>query len=376
LIATWLILGAVAAPPPEDTVDFGSAMDQAHFFLGRERFAEAQEQLELAVRTPEGARDAETWFLLAKVRYERGRLAGAEAAADQARRFSRNPSEFSQTQELYAFFRDRFGTLVIDGPSGARTPVALELTSTELDPELKAYVARWNQRLAQDDALLPFSLGVPVGSYRVNGQVAVIEAGRTTTLDDAAVPRSGLGALAIDVALGGASWSRDGRASGLGEVAVTVPFDALRIGLVGQGVAHRSGPDDAVETSLGITVGARAGWAIGLGHPWVLVTAVNARVGSLPGVALGCQVQGCTPEPPNPVASVRVPATALFVGPELRASYERTAHWRVGFVVSGERALGRLPAEVQVGGLGTRPVLQRGIGVWTGRLAVSVGYRL
>ncbi|MEO0600550.1 MAG: tetratricopeptide repeat protein [Myxococcota bacterium] len=353
MIPIWCLFArALAAPALEPApIDFDSVIDQARFFLERERFADAQEQLELAVQTPTGASDAETWFLLAKVRYERGRLGEAEAAANQARRYSRNPSEFSQTQELYAFFRQSFGTLVLEGVRGARTTVTLDMVGTQLDPELKAYVQKWRGELASDGVVLPFSLGIPVGEYRVNGKSVTVEAGQTARVADAAVPKSGFGALIVDLGAGGLGWSADAdlRPSGAAELAISVPFAGFSAGLVGRVVAQRFGVDD-VTTEIGGSVGVRGGRAFRIGHPWVLVPAVNLSVGSVPGAG---------PE--------RQSATALVVGPEVQASYRRTAHWSVGFTLGGDRVIGRLPADVQG---------NRGFGAWQWSLRTSVGYRL
>ncbi len=353
MIGLWFLLSpAAAAPVPEtEPVDFDSAVDQARFFLSRERFADAQEQLELAVSTAIGSKDAETWFLLAKVRYERGQLAEAEAAANQARRFSRDPSEFSQTQELYSFFRSSFGTLTLDGPRGTRTSVTLESADTQLDPELKAYVQKWRSRLASDGAVLPFSLGLPIGEYRVNDQLVTIDAGDESVVADAFVAESGFGALGIDLAVGGLGWSPDAALLGAaaGELSLSVPWRGFTAGIVGRVVAQRYG-DDAVTTELGGSVGVRGGRVVRIGHPWVLVPAVNLRVGRVPGAT-----------------EARLPATALIVGPEIQASYQRTAHWSVGFTLGGDRVFGRLPASAPDG---------RGFGAWQWSLRTSVGYRL
>ena len=45
--------------------DFRSYLDQARFFLRKEWYADAREQLEKAVSTQDGKLDPEAWFLLA-----------------------------------------------------------------------------------------------------------------------------------------------------------------------------------------------------------------------------------------------------------------------------------------------------------------------
>lgn len=337
-MTTYLAFLAVAV-----AADFDSVMDQARFFLEREQLADAQEQLEVAVTTLPGSRDAETWFLLAKIHYERGQLDAATEAANRARIFSRTPSELSQTQELYAFFQGRFGMMTIAGPEGQRTAVDLQQTSNQLDPELKAYVSRWRTRLADDEVALPFSLGVPVGSYAVNGQSVDIEAGETTVVEGAVVDASGFDALTIDLSAGGLGWATDQPllASGLAELAVTVPFRGWIAGLVGQVTAQRFG-EEVVETGIGGSVGLRAGRRFRIGHPWVLIPALDLRAGRVPGVD----------------------SSALFVGPQVQASYRRTAHWSVGFTIAGERVVGSFPANPD-----------GGFGAWMWRLSTSVGYR-
>lgn len=378
MIALWWLFPAASVAADDiavDEPDFDSALDQARFFLSEGRFAEAQEQLEVAARTPLGSQDAETWFMLAKVHYERGQLVEAEAAAAEARLQSRTPSEFSQTQELYGFFRDRFGTLVLNGPRGSRSLVELELTSALLDPELKAYVRKWRAQLAEDEVALPFSLGVPVGAYLVNGRELDVRPGESTVVDGALRSRSGLSATTFAVAAGATGWTSGSTVpTGIhGELSVMVPWRGWVGGVVGQVLVERF-TDELVSPNpliaVGGSAGLRAGRRIRVGYPWVLVPTVDLRVGQLPGVQVGCANGACAPVAPGPQTFFRVPATGLITGAALRASYERSPHWAVGFALAGEGFIGGLGGQVDGN------VVNGGFSAFGWRLQTSVGYRL
>ncbi|MEQ1567986.1 MAG: tetratricopeptide repeat protein, partial [Myxococcota bacterium] len=136
----WMVcalggIGWAVEPAPVSSADFRSYLDQARFFLRKEWYDDAREQLELAVSTEDGKLDAEAWFLLAKVRYELGDLQGARFAADRALVHSQDDEQARQTHELLTWLDQKFGYVTLDAPyDGVRAIVEVELQSTIFDP--------------------------------------------------------------------------------------------------------------------------------------------------------------------------------------------------------------------------------------------------
>ena len=143
-----LLAMAHAAPTQELEADYRSYLDQAKFFIKRGWPADAEQQLELATRHPDGELDPEVWFLLANVRYDLADLVGARQAAEKALTQSRDPQQAATTREWLNFLDDRFGMLELIPPRpGLSTRVTLELQGMILDPELKEWYARALERL-------------------------------------------------------------------------------------------------------------------------------------------------------------------------------------------------------------------------------------
>lgn len=354
----WLTTAAMAAETRSD--DFRSYLDQARFFIKREWHEDAAEQLELAVQTEDGRQDPEAWFLLAKVRYELCDLAGARDAAEQARLNSNDPQQFNQTHELLAFYRESFGFVELTGARGGlTTELSLQLESTLFDPDLKNYFNKLSAKLAGQSVVLPHSLGLPTGSYTINGAFVNIEAGETSHLEPALYGASAnqLQAMELEIGLGAGRWLGE---ENLGltpqtEVSLGFPLGPMSLGILAswapQPFQDRSGV--GVLAPLGLTGGIRLGFEVQGLQPLVLRPSLVGRVGAVPGLELTCRdgdVWSCARNAEANPRYVYATAMAAVGGLELAVLYQDRSRGRGlggGLKLAADVASGQLPGAGQ-----------------------------
>lgn len=354
----WLTTSAMAAETRSD--DFRSYLDQARFFIKREWYEDAVEQLEMAVQTDDGRRDAEAWFLLAKVRYELCDLVGARQAAEQARLNSDDPQQFSQTHDLLAFYRESFGLVELTGSRpGLETELSLVLESTLFDPDLKNYFNKLSERLSGVSVALPHTLGLPAGSYTINGVFVNVEAGEVLSLEPTLYGSGSnkLQSTELELGLGGSRWLGETSQSlaPTTEVSLGIPAGPMTLGILAtwapQPFQDRSGVN--VFAPLGLTGGIRVGFEVQGLQPFVLRPSLVGRFGAVPGLELTCQggeVWSCARDAePNPRY---VYATAMVVtgGLELAMLYQdrsRNSGLGGGLKLAADLAAGQLPGAGQ-----------------------------
>jgi hypothetical protein len=385
---------------PVPTADFRSYLDQARFFLKKEWYRDAREQLELAVATEDGRLDPEAWFLLAKVRFELGDLVGARHAADEALTRSRNDEQARQTRELLEFFEQKFGYVTIVAPyDGMSTTLSVTLESTIFDPELKIWL---NNLIAALDepVVLPFELGLPSGSYTINGETVQVSPGAHASIAPKLRSKApnALQVLQLELGLGGT-----GFVGAAGSNLVMAPTTELSLGMplgivvIGAGFGWMP---QLYTTQVGGLNPALGGWngAFRLGlevpgtQPFVLRPSLEYRIGVLPGLELPCADSGAdtgetqwTCSPGSPVQELFVYTSGLThtAGLELAALYQdRSKRGGLGFglKVGGGTVFANLPAEGQAEGpdgplafevTGARSVM---MGTWRAQVVGSYAF--
>lgn len=369
MLGLWLVIGAVLAQTPapagppaqEEAADFRGFVDQARFFLRREWYADAAGQLERAVATPDGRLDPEAWFLLAKVRYELADLDGARQAADRALVHSRTPEQTEQAHELLRWLTDQFGYVELVPPRPGMTAlVDVQLQSVLFDPQLKLYFNKLLDRLERP-LTLPGTLGLPTGTYTIQGQAVEVQAGERITLH----PRvgGGLQDLELEVGLGITAWWGPATEHLLPAptvaVALSLPLtpapQGAPIGPLVAGVLAEWSPqparsvDGSLFSSLSAwSAGARLGVELGATKPLVIRPSLGWRYVQLPGVELACDAadSGFTCQAGDaPVRRLYVYGTGTAHAPfaELAFLYldrSRPSGLGGGVKLSGERAFG------------------------------------
>jgi hypothetical protein len=356
MIAVLVTPAFVTAAFASDTQDFRSHLDQARFFLRKEWYGDALEELERAVATADGKLDPEAWFLLAKVRYELGDLPGARFAADRALVHSRDQDQARQTHELLTFFEQKFGFVKIEAPvSGTSTHLVLTLESTLFDPDLKRWVNRVVEQL-QEPVTLPYELGLPAARYVINGTEVEVVAGSTLSVSprlERAAPAP-LPSVRLEVGLG-ASGALGERVSNLlpaptTDLGVGLPLGPVALGLTGSwSIQPYETRDGSVVMSLGVfSVGARLGIEVPIAK-LDLRPSATWRLASVPGVEVGCASTGSTwtcdgAATANEELFVYTAALAHAIGAELAAT-TRPEPLGFGIKVAGEAVLGALPRD-------------------------------
>lgn len=361
----WAVAPAEAAdggtPPASADQDFRSYLDQARFFLRKEWYGDAREQLELAVATADGKLDPEAWYLLANVRYELGDLKGAHDAADRALVHSRDQDQARQTRELLTFFEEKFGYVTVVAPyDGVTARLSVELQSTLFDPNLKNWLAKLVGGL-KDPVPLPYVLGLPAAKYTINGIEVDVPAGQTVSI----APKVGgnaptLQSVSAELAVGahgysGATVGNLGPAPAI-DLSLGIPLSFLALGITGGwALQPYDVRDDTGEVAgrlrspFGWSVGARAGVDIAGPGPLVFRPSATWRVGVVPGVEVGCSSGTaqwtCDLDVVDRELYVYTSAVANAVGFEFAALYRDLDRGPVGFGIkgSGELVLGAVP---------------------------------
>jgi hypothetical protein len=153
---------------------------QGRFLMQQGRVKDGVAALRLAVDTPEGRRDGAILELLARGALQLGDVGLAIDSARSAASVMGNLA----SPELLAFAEElqrRFGKVLVlgGGEEGAWVP---EPAAPVLDPEWKRlYQLGLTRMKAREGGST--AVWLPVGAYRVGGQVVVVEGGTTTRMD-------------------------------------------------------------------------------------------------------------------------------------------------------------------------------------------------
>jgi hypothetical protein len=361
----WAAPPPEAAEPPEEPTpgpaDFRGHVDQAQFYIRKRWYADAERELLAAIALPDGRLDPEAWFLLAQVRTERTDLPGAREAAHRAWSYARDDAQLQAASSLATWLDREFGVLRLDAlHMGVTANVDIQLESTIFDPDLKLFLARTHEARGRR-YVLPTSLGLPAGTYRVNGQQVEVPGGgeASVTLSGRDLRRGVQGALQrsqLEVDLGALVWVGQDTSHLLPAPTAQIAW-SQPVGRVVFGVLTDLGaqPYQTLEGDLGVSLasaslGARAGFELPRTRPLVIRPSVGWRTLTVPGMAAPCRegaagvVCGSQVDPQLVIYTVGR-AHAPFL--ELQVDYldrMRARSWGVGVKGSVERAFGTLPA--------------------------------
>jgi len=353
---------ALAAPAAPDDQDYRGILDQARFQIRKEFWEQAEIDLVRAIEHPDGANDAEAWFLLAQVRLMRADLPGALAAGERAQTNARTPDQAEQSSSLVSFLRTDFGLVTVRGAQpGLRWHPRLELRGTIVDPEQQAWVARLERRLRKERPPLPVTVGLPAAAWTINGAELALSAGDRASIELS--PRAASGGLALarlawlEVGTGLSVWLGGGPhrlTSPTGQLALNVPIGGpLVVGLLATGTptAIRDERGSYSFDGRAGTVGLRVGPLIDDGERFLFRPALGYRYGTVAGLRLGCTRDEptfrCGDGPEDRVVYASGPAHVLHAELALDLlDRRRTKTVGGGVKAVGEHALVRLPDTV------------------------------
>ena len=363
LLALLLVPTATAQEAPAEEEDFRSLLDQARFFLKKQWYQDALQQLEAAVATPDGRIDPDAWYLLASVRYELTDLPGAREAAARAQTYARTDEQLQAAANLSTYLTGQFGVVHVHAPlSGVASTLDIQLESILFDPDLKLYLKKIQERLASEKVLLPYAVGLPAGTYRIGDAQVTVEPGQVARaeLSAASVRTKGASALKLaqlDLGVGLSLWFGE-RVANLGpgielSMAFTQPVGPLQLTALATWTPRLYTPASggtSVSTN-GWSVGARVGLPFRQLDPVVFHVALGYRFGTLPGLELGCTADGaswsCAPDTTPDlvvytVGRAHIPHAVVGVG---YVRQTRGVSVGVGLRVGVDQAFGTVPAE-------------------------------
>ena len=284
--AMLVLLGALAHGQ-----DYDDHMRQARFFTDKGWTEDALRALDQAVQTEEGQRSAEAWFLLASLHLGQARYATALHAARQAHAHAASDGERADTADLLQFLEGQFGTVRLESPRKASVQLDLTLETTLFDPALKSYVAQLLQRLDAERAPLPTVMGLPAGSYTINGTFVHVDPGSEATFDPTLNRTTRARRAYLSLGIGAAQWFATGLSPALSsEVALEIPMGAVFVGPVVQWNPQPFTAGEQTQWSAeSIAGGLRLGVDVTGPSRWVVRPAAEVRVGRLGGLRFGCR---------------------------------------------------------------------------------------
>ena len=368
---SWLLLAWVGLAEAQDAEHH---VHQARLFVKKQWYADAAEELEIAVQLDDGEDSYEAWWLLAQVRYELLDAEGAAEAARQATELTRDPEEALQAQQLAEWIDATFGVVVIEAPyESMSSRIQLERSSMLMDPDLKRFVDQLALQWTKPQPL-PLRAALPAGEYLVQGHAVSVGTGldeTTLELPMSSLGESGFAALQVtraEVAMGAGLWLGQ-RTEGLGssldaQVGVTQPVKGMLAGLVLDYSVRSYSVEGygSVRHPATWTLGARVGKELMVSGPLAVRPMVGYRYGYLPGVPFECQesATGAICVPPGTLSSepdvlVYAVGRAHIPFAELSVDWRRagrTTATGLGVRVIVDQAFGRVksPAEAEIQG--------------------------
>ena len=358
---TPLILVALTATAAADDTDYRGYVDQAKFFIRKKWFGDALLELEKAAQTDNGRIEPEVWYLLATVRYELGDLVGARTAAERSHSYSRTEDQLDQASNFAAFLREGFGLLKVSSDYeglGARLEVTLE--SLLFDPSKQEFLDAAIERLAREKVVLPTVVGLPAGTYLINGREAVVESGGDTllTLEPSELNTGGAMTRLIraEAAVGLSHWFGRRVDNLLPTVDLQVGITQPLVGPLTAGLTFDWTPR-AYRVHDGSLTLAPAGWALGtrLGvelqpiSGLTLRPSLSYRFASIPGIGVDCSGEdaefSCSVDERREMV-IYGTGHAHTPGVEIYGGFldrQRMSALGLGVKTSIEYAIGRLP---------------------------------
>jgi hypothetical protein len=165
-----------------------AADEQSYEFLNRQaglqaeygRLGEAVDSMRAACATAEGGADATCWRRLASIAEQDGRIGLSVDAWNHAAELGDGQAR-GEGQRLSATY-GRVGFAVPDSRGLPTPPVALEYEGLLIDPSVKAYLARMQERISRE-GLDREELWLPAGSYKLGGVAWTVAPGQEATVE-------------------------------------------------------------------------------------------------------------------------------------------------------------------------------------------------
>lgn len=338
---------------------------QARLFAKKKWYEDARAELQAALALPAGAESYEVHRLAHDVAWALLDVESARELAAGAARTAPDGDRRAEAEALVASYDSQFGVLVVQGPyDSLASRLQLELQSVLFDAELKRFANQLALQLREKHPL-PLRVGLPAGTWLVNGEEVQVLAGEETelVLPMRALGARGLAALQVfrlEVSAGlGAKLGEDTRAlvpSPQLQVAATQPLGPVLLGLfLDQGVTRFRGETKSLEDpQVTWGGGVRLGAELNTRAPLAVRPSLVLRTYTQPGLPLDCVAAGeawsCGGDVDDPELRVYAVGTALAPGAELSVDYReagRTTALGTGVKIVVDQALGRFPEEAQ-----------------------------
>ena len=281
---------------------YANQIEQARFFVRKQWFDDAIAELERAVASPEGRMDPEAWYLLATVRYELVDLEGARQAASRAHSFSHTADQLQQASGFNQFLQEQFGVVEVRGEyAGLSSGIEIELESVIFDPSLKLFLNKV-EALHAEPRELPRRIGLPVGTYRINGEQITLTPGSETelVLGTSQLQAKGPGAVqlaTIELSAGVGQWfsphTSNHLPSPMTQLAVSQPIGHMVLGVMVDWAPqlYRTVDGDLATALSAWSLGGRVGANISGAEPLFVRPSVGYRYGYVPGIEKPCSDQ-------------------------------------------------------------------------------------
>lgn len=337
-----MILAVFLVQTADAEEDVSHHLNQAALFIRRGWLEDAAAELAQALESPAG-QTIEVYELAGQVAWDLMDIEGAIAMAEGAAAVAPSPAQAQAATRLADSYRQQFGFLTIDAPyPGMNASLQLESTGLILSAELKDFISRAALQL-QERTALPLRLGLPVGSYRINGQEITVEA-RTEAvviLPMDAIGSRGRAALQVtrlEVAAGGMMLMGEAAAALIPapvlQISLTQPLGPLVLGPLVQlsPISYLDDQNRIVSGGSAWSVGGRLGPEVSLAESISIRPSLIARYGAIPGLTGG-------------TGTLAASASAAAVGGELCAEYRepgRDTTIGSGVKLSADRTWGRL----------------------------------
>lgn len=341
---------------------------QAELFARRGWYADADQELRSGLILPDGQEHFGLHWLAAQVAWELLDVERAWQMSQRAAELAPDPERQAAASALADSYATTFGYVDIQGPhDDLVSRLQVEPMGPIFDAELKRYVNRLSLSL-RERTPLPIRIGLPVGSYRINGAEVTVAAGQHTelplTMRD--LGASGFAALQVtrlEAGLG-VSLLTGGRVDNhrpalAGQLSLTQPIGPLLLGLVlgGRLDGYTAARNQVVGTLPTWDIGLRIGREIALVGPLSLRPSLQYRFGFVPGMGLACSpgdtAYVCVAE--DETAALNLAPVAVFAtsathrpGVELALDYReagRTTALGTGVKLILDQAFGQLAAQ-------------------------------
>ncbi|MDG1482186.1 MAG: hypothetical protein P8R54_21520 [Myxococcota bacterium] len=322
--------------------DVSHHLNQAALFIRRGWFEDAAAELAQALESPAG-QTIEVYELAGQVAWERLDIEGAIAMAEGAAAVAPSPAQAQAATRLADSYRQQFGFLTIEAPyPGMTASLQLESTGLILSAELKDFISRAALHL-QGRTALPLRVGLPIGSYRVNGQEVTVAA-RTeavVTLPMSAIGSRGRTALQLtrlEIDAGGMMLLGEAAEALIPapvlQVSLTQPLGPVVLGGLVQlsPISYLDAQNRIVSGGSAWSVGGRIGRELALAESVRIRPSIFARYGAIPGLS-------------GSSGMLTASASAIAAGGELCAEYREPGQGTLlgsGVKLSADRTWGRL----------------------------------